>query len=56
MLIYMQHKEHGNHIVYSEADAVECEKNGWVRAPFPTAKKEEPELSAPRRGRPPKVE
>lgn len=38
-LIYMQHKEHGNHIVYSEDEAVANEKNGWVRSEFPTAKK-----------------
>lgn len=56
-MIYMQHKDHGNHIAYSELDAVENEKNGWVRVPFPTVNKEESiEDEAPRRGRPRKAE
>ncbi len=30
MLVYLEHKDHGTHIVYSEAEKVECLKNGWT--------------------------
>lgn len=58
MIIYMQHKDHGNHIVYSESHAVECEKYGWVRVPFPTVNEEpSPEMTEiRRRGRPRKAD
>lgn len=30
-MIHLKHKEHGYHIVYSEADAKIAEKEGWKR-------------------------
>ena len=30
MLIWMKHKDHGKHPCYSNAEAEECKKNGWV--------------------------
>lgn len=37
-LIYMQHERHGNNIVYTEEDALSCEKLGWKRAEFPSVR------------------
>ena len=35
MPILMEHKEHGLHHVYSDADAIEHEKIGWKRVEKP---------------------
>lgn len=46
-MIYLRHKDHGNHIVYSEDEAKACEKAGWKRAPSPGATPSEPAKPAP---------
>ena len=53
MMIYMTHPQHGAMHVYAEAEAVDNEKNGWVRvvstelnkAPPVEAAKESPEVT-----------
>lgn len=65
--IYLDHPEHGAHVVYTTGEAEEMAKRGWVRRPAdwvnPKLRKAEPVVSdaqddpepeAPRRGRPPK--
>ena len=67
MVIYMQHEKHGRMPVYSSAEALTHEKNGWSRFEFapveapvevpvevPAVESEETEFVARRRGRPPK--
>lgn len=34
-MIYLKHSDHGAHHVYSESEALEAEKRGWVRAVWP---------------------
>jgi hypothetical protein len=41
-MIYMVHPQHGAMHVYDESQAVANEKNGWIRAPEPSARIEEP--------------
>ena len=37
-MIKLEHKQHGFHICYTEADAKACEKYGWVRCEIIKAK------------------
>jgi len=64
MLIAMTHEMHGVHIAYSDIEAAECEKTGWVKdmklsAYLATGVKpdEDEEVTEVKRkpGRPPKV-
>lgn len=56
MLIALRHEQHGTHLAYSEAEAVECEKNGWKRDPewSEVMKGARPVEAKRKPGRPPK--